>query len=416
MFACSSGGGVGPGASQPLPCDVDAVLAASCRSCHGTTPQFGAPMSLVTYADLQAPAVTDKTKKVYQLVEARIHDDAHPMPQQPNPRLSAADTATIDAWVNAGAQAGGSGQMCSSPADGGADSPSGDGGGACNPNTHLAPASAWTMPTADNDDYVCYAIDTPKDTSYAVRLSPRIDNTKIVHHLLLFNAPNGSKYTSTPTKCSSAFGGAGWSIVYGWAPGGNTLDLPPEASLTLDPSTHYVVQVHYNNINHLVGETDTSGFDLCTQPTPRANQADVVAFGSFSFSIPPHATTDITCNNTIDSALAGINIIATWGHMHKIGTAITSTLTPIAGGAPNPFIDVPMFDFNGQQWVPKSGTFQTGDTVKTRCVWNNTSDVTVNFGENTEDEMCFGFVMYYPKKNLLTWALPAMNAQCGPTP
>ena len=39
----------------------------------------------------------------------------------------------------------------------------------------------------------------------------------------------------------------------------------------------------------------------------------------------------------------------------------------------------------------------------------------VAFGENTADEMCFSFVMYYPKRNFLVWAQPASVSTCGVT-
>src|SRR5580692_10111133 len=56
-------GSGGPDATAPtaagastLPCDVDTVLVGHCQQCHSNPPQYGAPMPLVTYADLQAPS------------------------------------------------------------------------------------------------------------------------------------------------------------------------------------------------------------------------------------------------------------------------------------------------------------------------------------------------------------------------
>lgn len=99
-------GAGGAVATPDLPCDVDDVLKANCQSCHGATPTFGAPMPLVTLADLEAPAVTSAAKKVYELVGTRTHDDLHPMPQAPNPLLNAADQKVIDDWIAGGAKAG----------------------------------------------------------------------------------------------------------------------------------------------------------------------------------------------------------------------------------------------------------------------------------------------------------------------
>jgi len=87
-------------ASTGLPCDVQSVLAERCQTCHGSEPSFGAPNALVTYADLTK---TLGGKKVTELVAARVHDAARPMPPQPNPRLDTNDLAILDAWIAKGA-------------------------------------------------------------------------------------------------------------------------------------------------------------------------------------------------------------------------------------------------------------------------------------------------------------------------
>ena len=80
------------------------TLDANCVACHNEQKTAGAPMSLKTYADLTAAAVSDKTKKVYQLVGVRVHDKAKPMP--PQGQLKPEQLSGIDAWVAAGAPAG----------------------------------------------------------------------------------------------------------------------------------------------------------------------------------------------------------------------------------------------------------------------------------------------------------------------
>ncbi|HEY2734172.1 MAG TPA: hypothetical protein VGI70_09310, partial [Polyangiales bacterium] len=59
-------------------CSALGVFRNKCQTCHGTDRMYGAPMSLVTYDDLQKPAATDATKKVYQMVSMRIHDANRP--------------------------------------------------------------------------------------------------------------------------------------------------------------------------------------------------------------------------------------------------------------------------------------------------------------------------------------------------
>jgi hypothetical protein len=414
-------GSGGPDATAPtaagastLPCDVDTVLVGHCQQCHSNPPQYGAPMPLVTYADLQAPSHSNPSFPVYQAVETRIHDDAAPMPQPPNPRLDATDTATIDSWVAASAPPG-------AACDGGPASDAGAGADAnpapglsCTPDTVLAPGSAWSMPQTTEDVYVCYGVELGLTSErQVIGMVPNVVNHKIVHHMLLFQADEA--VSATPAPCSAG-GSLDWRIVYGWAPGGQAFNMPANVGFAEDGSTHWVVQVHYNNIDGLSGETDTSGFSLCTTDQLRPNEADVAAFGSMNFTIEPHDTLDITCSVTWDST--AVTAFAAFPHMHELGTTIgTNDLGSSGSGTPAPMGSVPAWNFQSQLWFPINVTLNQGDTIATRCAWNNTTDAPVSFGEYTEDEMCYSFTMYYPKitSSLWSWALPAATSSCAPT-
>lgn len=93
------GGSGGPGTTTGLPCDVSQVLSKSCTSCHGSPPS-GAPMSLVSYADLTASDPSDPSKKVIEVAIARMQNTAKPMP--PSGVAAAADVQTLQAWLAAG--------------------------------------------------------------------------------------------------------------------------------------------------------------------------------------------------------------------------------------------------------------------------------------------------------------------------
>jgi hypothetical protein len=398
-----------------LPCDVDQVLAGNCRQCHSSPPQFAAPMPLVTYADLQAPAKSDPTTPVYKMIGVRIHDDARPMPQPPNPRLNATDTAALDSWIAAGAPAATSANACAPGSDAG-DGAASDGNVAplsCTPDTHFSPQSAWSMPTDTDDVYVCYGIDVSLTSKrQVVGFAPRIDNHSIVHHVLLYQT--ASSMSSVPAPCSGG-GVMGGRIIYGWAPGGEALELPAQVGFPEDPpTTHFVVQVHYNNINHLAGQTDATGFDLCTTDQLRPNDADVIAFGTETISIPAHAKLDQTCKFSIPAASPPLNAFMALPHMHQIGTTI-ATEDVTAAGTPVNLGNVPNWDFQNQVWQPITATLQPGDVIQTRCAWTNTSSSTVVFGPDTENEMCFSFTMYYPRVTVWNWSYPAVTSTCAPT-
>ncbi len=415
-------GETGP-SGKKVPCDVEGILdrwatpgpdasIVGCRSCHAASPKFGAPMSLMTYDDLVAPAPSNKSKKVYELIGARIHDDAKPMPQPPNPRLTAGETATLDAWIGAGAPERGTGIECGTP-DGGPTDSGPPKPLSCTPDLTLTTATPWTMPTDTSDIYVCYGVDVAvTGKRHITAIVPKIDNTKIVHHILLMQSD--SKVDPTPTKCDfSAI--ARDRMLYGWAPGGKYFELPPEAGFLQTGTMHYMVQIHYNNLKKLVGEKDSSGFAMCTTDKLRPNEADVLAFGSTKFTIPAKGKLDWVCNLPV-SSLPPIHVIGAFPHMHQIGKRISTVLHRKSDGKTIDLGNVPAWDFNTQVWFPMADILvQNGDNVETNCYWENPTGSDVSWGENTANEMCYSFTMYYPKITLPVWSwqLPATIAGCG---
>jgi cytochrome c551/c552 len=95
-----------------LPCDVDAVMKTNgCLNCHGASPS--APMALLSYEDFVAPAKSDPTRKVAELVVQRMRDTVKPMP--PQGLAPGAQADVVQAWIQAGYPKG----MCGQVTDGG---------------------------------------------------------------------------------------------------------------------------------------------------------------------------------------------------------------------------------------------------------------------------------------------------------
>lgn len=95
-----------------LPCDVAAIVARDCASCHGATPKNGAPMSLVTADAFRAKSTAITGGTIGDRSVLRMKDAANPMP--PYGALSASDVAIVEAWVTGGMQGG----SCASPSVG----------------------------------------------------------------------------------------------------------------------------------------------------------------------------------------------------------------------------------------------------------------------------------------------------------
>ncbi|MDB5217769.1 MAG: hypothetical protein JWO86_5696 [Myxococcaceae bacterium] len=397
--------------SESLPCAVDDVLARRCRGCHAETPQFGAPMSLVRESDVVATG--SGGKKRFELVGERIHSTQRPMPPPPNDALDASDLATLDGWIASGAPARAASESCSPPV---AAKPA-DGRPAlsCKPDVTMLPASAFAMPKGADDLYICYGFDVPiGGKRHLTAIAPKLDNTKIIHHLVLYDTDVVA--STTPGSCDIA-GLAKARLLYGWAPGTGNLELPIEAGYPIDGTRHFVVQIHYNNVKHLDGETDASGFEFCTTDQLRANDADALTFGTEDFTIPAKGVADVTCDYTWPATAPAVHVFSALPHMHQLGDLITTTQFPGGSGAAVDLGGQQSWDFQNQILVPVDATLRPGDRIETRCRWKNPSDRPVSFGPTTEDEMCFSYTMYYPRFAFDGWSYrtPATESKCTPS-
>jgi hypothetical protein len=80
--------------------------------------------------------------------------------------------------------------------------------------------------------------------------------------------------------------------------------------------------------------------------------------------------------------------------MHQLGVHAKLELTRAGQGTA--LHDAP-FDFFDQRIYPLDDLeIRDGDVLTTTCSYENDTGRTVSFGQNSDDEMCFNFVTYYP--------------------
>jgi hypothetical protein len=399
--------------STGLPCAVDTVLVDHCQLCHASTPRYGAPMPLVTWADTQKPAVSDPTKKVYELMAERIRDANRPMP--PTGDLSAQDQGTILSWVQSGASMG---ATCSSsmqpmppmtPPIGPAALP-------CTPTAQFtahdsAAGSGFAVPATPNL-YECFTFKSPfSATQQGIAWAPIIDDARVLHHWILFS-------THTP-QVDGGFGPCNMPgdavFLSGWAPGGGNWVMPSDVSLQLPgPGDSLILQVHYHNAAGYTGVADHSGVAMCTTDTPRQNVAGFFTLGTIHINIPANTSgyvTSGTCPGWATNSLTQpVTALAAFPHMHTLGRKISTDVIRANTGSVENLVHVDRWNFENQTAYSLTPTMQIhpGDSITTTCTYDNTTSAAVNFGERTEDEMCFDFVMIYP----ITLFGPT-NRSCG---
>jgi cytochrome c551/c552 len=414
--------GVGPGVAKPgqLPCAVKTIVDRACGTCHGAPPQFGAPLALTTAAEFQALAPTSKQAAHISAIDRISRTGAGVMPPPPQPPLSAADKTTLLTWLRAGAlpgaacaalpagDAGPAGSSDAGRSDGGVTAPTGDGGGPvapsdCDVSFELRATDGnggkFQIPLED-DHYECFYFKSNSDANtLATSLSPLLDDTRVLHHWLLFAAPNENESPSgTHRHCDGIHPGA--YLMAAWLPGTPALVLPPDVGMEMPggQSPQLILENHYSNIPRYQG-SDNSGVKVCATKKPKAQHAAIHWLGSERITLQPRSTgaAEATC---APASQQPIHIISVIPHMHKLGRHATMTIMR-ANGSTEKLHDG-VFEFENQTIYNKGVVLNPGDKVTTRCDYMNDTSGVVTLGEKTSNEMCYMFTLAYPVGSMAT--------------
>lgn len=412
-LAGSGGAGGSVGLGGATFCDALVVMKGACHECHGAARQFGAPMSLATYQDLIAPAVTRPDLKVYQLVGMRIHDTVRPMPELPR-MLTAPQMATLDNWVAAGAPAGADPTCASNIATvtgGTGGTPvAGEGGtggeviatggtGGTTSGEFAWPEDCEEMHTftayagsnkgtpaniaANSESHPQFYFDVPwTGEVQALAFRSITDNSKVLHHWIMYGPGSGG------------FGGD--KFLVGWAPGKEEkTPLPADVGMYMPASGQLRLDIHYNNVGAgSVAETDASGVEVCVTHTFRKYTAAVMGLTGDATAPAGQTKTNTSSCTAKVTGTEPLRILSVSPHMHKLG--VHAFLSQTSGGMERVLHDAD-FMFDNQQVYPLDNvTVKNNDTLTTACTYTNPTNSTVTFGQNTSDEMCFNFITYYP--------------------
>ncbi|HEX6239797.1 MAG TPA: hypothetical protein VFZ61_02840, partial [Polyangiales bacterium] len=348
-------------------CRVKDIVRTHCQNCHGAEKAFGAPMSLVTHADLLAKSPIDGRPN-YQVMLDRAQDATRPMPPSPNPKLSAEQIGALQAWIAAGRPDNAS---CAAPQPGpGTPDPNciDCGNYTCEaskgkPLQLLAHGQARAGDTTPYDAskigtngatdlYQCFYFKAPWTAGQqSLGYKPVIDNKRVLHHWLLYasdKAPADLTDGGMRGRCQ-AQGDPNRVLLAGWAPGTPGINLPNGVGQKLPAGAQAFItlEVHYYNTEPGKPAMDRSGVELCMANTPQPNVATQHWLGTEKINVAPSGMqeTGDMCTPRLTAGQTS-TIISVTPHMHKSG--IHSKLEVIRqGGKVETILDKP-FEFDNQ--------------------------------------------------------------------
>lgn len=413
VLLCSAAANAQPTYSR----EVSRIVQKKCQMCH--RPNAIAPFSLMTYGD-----AVSQGRAIRVAVESGIMPPWKPVSGhghfKGNLSLTSQQKRMILAWIDAGTPEGDPGDL---PAP------------VVWPNEWrlglpdqvLSMPVAYTPTARDDrpDRYRCFVLPNVVDRDRWVRAVDIVPGIRqMVHHVLLYLTDDAAQIKLaqqfeqedsdpgydcwggpriTPGAGPGLIKLAG-GVLGGWVPGANVIELSPDIGILVPKGATVIMQVHYNLAAVDSALPDQTRVGLYYQAATPKNRLLTLPLINDQFVLEPGAMGQrVDADFPLDLGAFGLTVPASLAprfsairiapHMHQLGHRIGAALAQ-PDGTQTPLIQIDDWDFHWQGFydyeVPVAIPYRS--TIKASCVFDNTTDHVVRWGESTEDEMCLVYI------------------------
>jgi len=394
--------------------DVLPVLQKNCQTCH--RPGEAAPMSFLTYDSTRPWAKAIKTAVLTKKMPPWFAD-SHYGKFSNDRTMAQSEIDTLINWADNGAAAG-------NPKDAPKAMDWVEGWRIGKPDAVISMSVPFEVPASGTIDYQYVVIPTGfTEDKYVQFAEARPGNPALVHHIIAFIREPGNPWMKD-AKPGVAFAprerarqaaqqaqqgggqqrrgggdgqGAGFGdMLAGYAPGTVPNVMKPGQAKLVPAGSDIILQMHYT-ANGKAG-SDISKVGLIFSTTKPTERVVTLAATTANFAIPPGDP-----NYQVDSKLTlqdDSELVDLLPHMHFRGKSFEyRAIYP--SGEKETLLNVPKYDFNWQLTyeLAKPKVLPKGTVIECTAHYDNSPnnpynpDPTkeVHFGEQTWEEMMFGF-------------------------
>jgi hypothetical protein len=271
-------------------------------------------------------------------------------------------------------------------ADDGTEVDAGDGADAAVDGYEPILTTSWTLPPPTSktpDQYFCARKTVTEDIliSGFQTISPNGTH----HTVLSVGDPIGEDTPLEECEASSNHD----ALLYASGVGTDDFDFPEGVGVRISAGQQMVLNVHTFNATDLE-LTGTSGVAVKLMDEDEVeSEAEFTFVGPVGFQIPDDPapfTVSVSCPVKADAT-----VLNWWPHMHQLGSHLK---IEVDGETVH---DEP-FSFVEQVNYPTTGQITAGQEVKVTCTFVNETGAPVDFGDSSNQEMCFGGFYRYPKQ------------------
>jgi hypothetical protein len=373
--------------------DVLPVLQKNCQNCH--RPGEAGPMSFLNYEGTRPWAKAIKAAVATKKMPPWFADPKYGHFENDR-TLSAAEIGTLISWVDDGAKAG-------DPNDAPKPINFVEGWTIGKPDVVFEMPKAFHIPASGTIDYHYVILPTNfTEDKYVQFAETRPSDRVHTHHILSFLREPGSKWLEgspigepfVPKK-----GGGGASIgdsLGGYGPGTVPDTLRPGQAILVKAGSDLVLQLHYTANGKESDDISKVGLIFAKQkPTARLAMLSAT---SFKIAIPPNDPNyEVSAKVTLQRDSTLMSLLP---HMHLRGKDMRMTAT-FPDGRTETLLNVPHYNFSWQlsYYLADPLFLPKGTTIEAVAHFDNSANnpsnpdpsKEVHFGEQSWDEMMFGF-------------------------
>ena len=400
------------GEESPTYCrDIAPLLNNNCVTCH--RPGEVAPFSLLSYKDARK-----RGKLIAEIVKKKIMPPWKPVPGYGEfvgeRRLSDADVALIQKWVQAGMPEGNRKDLPPSPTFS-------SGWQLGTPDIILKMAEPYQLP-AEGDDVLrnfILPLEVPEG-KFIRAIEYRPGNRRVVHHAVLAMDPTQSLRKRDHADSQPGFtqvslpGRMLPGAMAIWTPGWQPVPLPEGFSLPWPKGADLILQLHLSLSGKPESEQSTIGIYLTNQ-APTKSMIDVL-LEDRRIDIPPGEKAYRTHDALFLPAAA--DVFGLYPHMHRLGRDVKVTAR-LPGGEEKILLWINDWNFNWQMYYQdlKPVRLSANTELVMDCVHDNSTDnpnnpslipQRVRWGEQTRNEMSDVVIQLIPADEADASLFPAV--------
>lgn len=397
--------------------DIAPILQKHCQSCH--RPGEVGPFSLLTYK--QAKNWADDIKEYTANRKMPPWKPIDGVPFHNDRRLPDAEVKALAAWADGGTPEG-------DPKEGPPPLKFVEGWMLGKPDLILEPNDDFHLGASGTDMFRCMVLPTnlPED-KYIIGFEVKPGSPQVVHHTLNYWDLTGrARKMEEEAKANAKPGdrdhGPGYSAAMGigfipgasprpgvpamgawggWAPGQLPRYLPEGTGYLLPKGADVVIQMHYHRNGKPEKDRTKIGLYFAKKPVERPYQTVFVTPRiPFLMTIPANAE-----NHRVSEAMylqSDATLHSVLPHMHLIGKSVRVSYTP-PEGSKTTLVDIADWDYNWQEtyWLKDPMKLKAGTKIEIEAIFDNSTKnpnnphsppALVRFGEQTTNEMLFGFL------------------------